>query len=76
MGGSLSELSKRLPTLFYNWKPAGETMEWTRCKPPSQVNACDCGSDVVEELADGLVTRYRCGDCHTNLGDLTMGHEP
>jgi hypothetical protein len=31
---------------------------------------------MVEKLADGLVTRYRCGECHTELGDLTMGHEP
>lgn len=51
-------------------------MNWSRCKPPSQVHACECGSDIVEKMADGLVTRYRCGDCQTGLGDLTMGHEP
>jgi hypothetical protein len=51
-------------------------MEWTRCKPPSQINSCSCGSTVVEELADGLVRRYRCAECQSGLGDVTMGHEP
>ena len=51
-------------------------MEWARCKPPSQIHSCECGSTVVEELADGLVRRYRCAECETGLGDVTMGHEP
>lgn len=51
-------------------------MEWTRCKPPAQVHDCDCGSGVVEQRSDGLVRQYRCGRCHTGLGDITMGHEP
>lgn len=51
-------------------------MQWKRSSAPSQLNACSCGSDAVEEKADGLVTLYRCADCHTVLGDITMGHEP
>lgn len=51
-------------------------MEWKRTQAPSQVHDCDCGGDAVEELADGLVRRYRCAECHTGLGDVTMGHEP
>lgn len=52
------------------------TMEWKRVKPPSQLKACGCGGDVVEEKPDGLVKLYRCGACHRSLGDITMGHEP
>jgi hypothetical protein len=52
------------------------TVQWKRSSAPSQLNACSCGSDAVEEKADGLVTLYRCADCHTVLGDITMGHEP
>jgi hypothetical protein len=51
-------------------------MEWKRVARPAQLNACGCGSDVVEEKPDGLVRLYRCASCHTILGDLTMGHEP
>lgn len=51
-------------------------MNWKRCSPPSQLNSCDCGSDVVELSSDGIVREYRCGDCHTSLGDITIGHEP
>lgn len=51
-------------------------MEWSRAPQPSQIDDCDCGSDDVEEKPDGLVRLYRCRECHTILGDLTMGHEP
>lgn len=51
-------------------------MEWKRAAPPATLNACDCGGDFVEKKPDGLVRLYRCGDCHTVLGDFTMGHEP
>lgn len=51
-------------------------MEWKRSAAPSAINACSCGSSAVEELADGLVRRYRCAECHSGLGDMTMGHEP
>jgi predicted SprT family Zn-dependent metalloprotease len=51
-------------------------MEWTRTSAPSIVNACECGSDKVEVRPDGLVKLYRCAECHTSLGDLTMGREP
>lgn len=51
-------------------------MEWIRCKPPSTVKACDCGSKYVEKRPDGLVKSYRCAECHAGLGDITMGHEP
>ncbi|MFC7073321.1 hypothetical protein ACFQJ7_01090 [Halovenus rubra] len=51
-------------------------MEWKRVTPPSQLRSCSCGCDYVDEKPDGLVKLYRCSDCHTILGDLTMGHEP
>jgi len=51
-------------------------MEWTPTAAPAQLNACDCGSDDVEERPDGLVRLYRCAECHTTLGDIVMGHEP
>lgn len=51
-------------------------MEWTRVPRPSQLADCGCGSEIVEEKPDGLVRLYRCGECGTILGDLTMGHEP
>ncbi len=51
-------------------------MNWKPSAAPSQLNSCDCGSDDVEERPDGLVTAYRCADCGTSLGDITMGHEP
>ena len=51
-------------------------MDWKRSSAPAQLKECSCGSTAVEELADGLVTRYRYADCETSLGDITMGHEP
>ncbi len=51
-------------------------MNWKRCMKPSHVHACSCGSDIVEVKPDGMVREYRCGDCHTNLGNTMMGHEP
>jgi hypothetical protein len=51
-------------------------VDWKRSSAPAQLKECSCGSTAVEELADGLVTRYRCADCETSLGDITMGHEP
>jgi hypothetical protein len=51
-------------------------MEWTPTSAPAMLNACDCGSDDVEVRPDGLVKLYRCADCESALGDLTMGHEP
>lgn len=51
-------------------------MEWKPSAPPAQLKSCDCGSDDVEEKPDGLVRLFRCADCKTSLGDITMGHEP
>jgi hypothetical protein len=51
-------------------------MEWTPTATPAMLNACDCGSDSVEVRPDGLVKLYRCADCESILGDITMGHEP
>jgi hypothetical protein len=51
-------------------------MEWTPTAAPAMLNACDCGSDSVEVRPDGLVKLYRCADCESILGDITMGHEP
>lgn len=51
-------------------------MNWKPSAAPSQLNSCDCGSESVEEKPDGLVTLYRCADCGTSLGDITIGHEP
>lgn len=51
-------------------------MEWKKCYPPDIVNECDCGTESVEMMSDGLVTSYRCSECKTILGDTTMGHEP
>jgi transcription initiation factor TFIIIB Brf1 subunit/transcription initiation factor TFIIB len=51
-------------------------MEWRPAVAPAILNACDCGSDDVEKKPDGLVKLYRCADCGTVLGDITMGHEP
>jgi hypothetical protein len=51
-------------------------MEWNRATRPTQLNACSCGHEAVEEKPDGLVRLYRCAKCHSILGDMTMGHEP
>ncbi len=51
-------------------------MDWKSSSAPSQLNACDCGSNRVEERPDGLVTEYRCASCGASLGDITIGHEP
>lgn len=51
-------------------------MEWYTSAAPAALQACECGSDAVEKKPDGLVRLYRCADCKTLLGDLTMGHEP
>lgn len=51
-------------------------MEWKRARPPAQLHSCSCESEFVEVKPDGLVKLYRCGSCHSILGDLTMGHEP
>jgi hypothetical protein len=60
---------------FYRPRLCG-TVDWKRSSAPAQLRSCSCGSTAVEEKADGLVTRYRCADCLTSLGDITMGHEP
>lgn len=51
-------------------------MEWKRVTPPAQLQDCVCGCEYVEKKPDGLVKLYRCWECQTILGDLTMGHEP
>jgi predicted SprT family Zn-dependent metalloprotease len=51
-------------------------MNWKSSAAPSQLNSCECGSEDVEERPDGLVTQYRCADCGSSLGDITIGHEP
>jgi hypothetical protein len=53
-----------------------QTMEWSKAATPSQLKSCGCGSDSVEMKADGLVKHYRCAECLSSLGDITMGHEP
>jgi hypothetical protein len=51
-------------------------MSWKPVPAPPILDSCDCGSESVETQSDGLVKRYRCADCNTFLGDITMGHEP
>ena len=51
-------------------------MEWKVSAAPAQLKSCDCGADAVEKKPDGLVKLYRCAECKSILGDLTMGHEP
>jgi len=51
-------------------------MQWEPSAAPAALKACDCGSDRVEKKPDGLVKLFRCANCETVLGDLTMGHEP
>lgn len=49
---------------------------WKRSSPPSNINKCSCGSDIIEEKSDGLARQYRCGDCEKLLADLAIGSEP
>lgn len=53
-----------------------KNVEWNRVPTPKTLNDCSCGSKKVEEQPDGLVRKYRCYNCKTFLGDITIGHEP